>query len=159
MPRHIKFRGKSLVTGEWVYGSLLTDNDAAAFIVEDFGEEARLGTGISLNNLTWHRVDEKTVGQLSNEKTHLGEEVYEGDILQRVVNVRLYGTDLNENVDDYGLVKFHEEYGGFYIGERPLFAEIEAKSDFYTGCRCTKFEKVGNIHDNPKLLTEQEVTV
>lgn len=86
-----------------------------------------------------------------------GREVYEGDILKRIVTIVVYGSGFPpENVDDIQIVEWRECYAGFYIGERDLFAELHATVDFYTRCRCTKFEVIGNIHEHPHLLEVSE---
>lgn len=82
--------------------------------------------------------------------------VYEGDILKRQVHCIMYGTDLDKWVDDIGVVEWREDYGGFYVGERPLFAEINATRDYYTSCTCTKFEVVGNVYEDQDILNENK---
>jgi hypothetical protein len=57
MTRTIKFRGKRLDTGEWVYGDLVQTCDTC-FVVPDRGT-----TEIDLSDRT--EVDPKTVGQFT----------------------------------------------------------------------------------------------
>lgn len=65
--REIKFRGKSIKTGKWHYGSLLTTNNGWAFI-----------TDMLPNN----EVKPATVGEFTGFKDIDGNEIYEGDIIQ-----------------------------------------------------------------------------
>lgn len=83
-----------------------------------------------------------------------GNKVFDGDILKRQVHCIMYGADLDKWVDDIVTVEWREDYGGFYVGERPLFAEINTTKDYYTSCACTKYEVVGNIYENQDILDE-----
>lgn len=85
-------------------------------------------------------------------KDYKGNKVFDGDILKRRVHCMMYGTDLDEWVDDIAVVEWREDYGGFYVGERPLFAEINTTRDYYTSCTCTKYEVIGNIYEDLEIL-------
>ena len=84
----IKFRGKKVENGEWVYGSLVeTNKDNKAFILDcDFSEIATVWNEketrtLSSDHLKIIEVDPKTVGQFSGVLFNPKTEIYEGDII------------------------------------------------------------------------------
>lgn len=81
MNRKIKFRGKRLDNGEWVYGSLdLTDNRSTISwdTVDSDGDET-----------VWFAdVDPDTVGQFTGLLDCSGKEIYEDDTVNLYSNYR-----------------------------------------------------------------------
>lgn len=129
MNRTIKFRGKSLQTGEWFYGNLW-----------DFDINGRTHIG------TIHKgclcIDPETVGQFTGLLDKNGKEIYEGDVL-------LFGSNKTPNKCEVGWnnrftsfcvrLSYEERFGIKPLGEW-LFVE--------------PMEVIGNIHDNPELLSQ-----
>lgn len=71
MSREIKFRGKQIDNGEWVYG-YLADED----YINDINS-------IDLSSI---EVDRDTIGQFTGLLDKNGKEIYEGDIVERIAH-------------------------------------------------------------------------
>lgn len=133
MNREIKFRGKLLDTGEWLYGDLIRNAIGAFAIVPPFGAET--------NGLGDYEVHEETVGQFTGLHDKNGKEIYEWDILHFAGIVSGYS---------YSVVQWNNEIGAWcvrlkyesHVGCKPLGKWME---NYY-------IETVGNIHDNPELI-------
>ena len=119
--RTIKFRGKRIDNGEWVYG-YLADED----YINDIDS-------IDLSSI---KVDRDTVGQFTGLFDKNGKEIYEGDIL--FIGVK-------EGARIYNKVCIKDGCFG-YVGENT--------GELMPFCHYNVTEKiVGNIYDNPELLT------
>ena len=133
--REIKFRGKSVKNGDWVYGylfprSLLED--------PDYLSPLWIATGFENEHAP---VDEETIGQFTGLRDRNGKEIYHRDIC-------LIRFDLDK-VEDSVLLTLteNEKKTGkrIFIVESPLFnRQIEFTAD--------DIEVIGNIHENPELL-------
>ncbi len=119
-----KFRGKSLDDGGWVYGGLIRDCNGKPMIHLAGYDAAGIGFE------TRHRVDEKTIGQLTGEIDKYGKSVWEGD---RVLAEGLNGVILTLEIGrgKRGFIQIDEEDGYIY-------------ADWFF-----KLEIIGNIHDDP----------
>ena len=124
--REIKFRGKRLDNGEWIYGSLLVSH------FKDDKKERYFITQFSGNYTFEHEVNPATVGQYTGLKDKNGKEICEGDIL------------LDES-GTYAVVGY--SMGAFYVDFGEGF-----DLQYFTECIHEICEVVGNIHDDPELL-------
>lgn len=127
--REIRFRGKRVDNGEWVYGPWIYELTGCLFIRERDG-------------LQGLHVDSGTLGQYIGLRDKNGRGIYEGDI------IRYDGRNFEITWDHHigsnhgGPERSATEYVGFSIGwygDGPFFEESFI---------------IGNIHENPELLHE-----
>lgn len=130
MKRQIKFRGKRVDTGEWIFGDLLTSN----------GTECEIS---DWNDVVYSRydVDPDTVGQFTGLLDKSGKEIYKGDILSANGKIIGYVVD---GVRGYC-------YDVVYTPPRrneyswSLYSVVT--DDYPSG-----IEVIGSIYDSPELL-------
>lgn len=124
--REIKFRGKRLDNGEWLYGSLVILN-GRYFIFDDANR---------------HEVDPPTVGEFTGLKDKNGKEIYEGDVIR---------SPLSEDKTRPHRIFYHTGNAAFMgaLVDRKELCYLRLDQDWIY-----KFGKevIGNIHDNLELL-------
>lgn len=130
--RQIKFRGKRVDNGEWVYGDLTRYSERMSYITADLVEGEV------------YQVYTSTVGQYTGLKDKNGKEIFEGDI----VTANWYDYD-EPNHCITGIVEFSQGWGAYWIAdyETKEFSEING-----CGFYAWDIEIISNIHDNPDLL-------
>lgn len=138
--RKIKFRGKSIVSGEWVEGDLIQDTNAdnqeeAWIITDDYS-----GDVITFGTCQSPQVDINTIGQYTGHKDIDKEEIYGGDIV-------IFG-----NLDT-AIVLWSEEKSSFIV--KPI-EDYYFDSDILGEAIENSYsvEVIGNIYDNPELLND-----
>lgn len=140
--REIKFRGKRLDNGEWIYGSLLVSH------FKDDKKERYFITQFSGNYTFEHEVDPATVGQFTGLKDKSGREIWEGDIFKE---------------DGSGIVRsVFRVPGGLAFEDNPVSFGYDHRAPVYPYSSIAEMQSVswlsqcceviGNIHDNPELL-------
>lgn len=125
MNREIKFRGKRVGNGEWVYGYYVIDPLGRNRIYLQPFEEA--------SSNTYYFVTPETVGQYTGLKDKDGKEIYEGDLVKH--DVWNYPFEVIFNQDKARFVCKMKSGLTQYIDHQGLFVTT-------------------NIHDNPELINQ-----
>lgn len=128
--REIKFRGKDLETGEWVYGSLFQSLEQYPAIAKP----KPTADGKLFYCLTV--VDADTVGQYTGLKDRNGKDVWEGDLLRTPEGDIMVA----EWRDAQIITRCVRPHNPRYINSLTFAYPISVV--------------IGNIHDNPELLED-----
>ena len=140
--RDIKFRGKRLDNGEWVYGSLLLIGNLAYIYV---GDSCPSEVNFEYEFID---VDPATVGQYTGLKDRAGEMIWEGGVFKE---------------DDSGIVRsVFRVPGGLAFEDNPVSFGYDHRAPVYPYSSIAEMqnaswlsqccEVIGNIHDHPDLL-------
>ena len=122
--REIKFRGKDVKTGEWIYGDLQHNEIGDTWISRLDCSGNQEGDFIN--------VDFKTVGQFTELKDKSGVDIYEGDLLR-------FCNNMNGDLE----VIFKNEYRGGWNLSHPTTPELLSLG----ARRKEDLEIIGNIHE------------
>ena len=142
MNREIKFRGKRVDNGEWVYGNLSIEYDGTTFI--SFWGSVLLEPENNYKEMMSFSFDVNpdTIGQYTGLKDKEWKEIYEGDIMGGYPHGSAH-------------VSYNEEYACFE--SRNIDADLEDVNGLFANDLKDCFNEwsvIGNIHDNPELINE-----
>ena len=122
MTREIKFRGKRLDNGDWVYGDLLQFDGRPDKAIWPIDED------------DWIESDPTTVGQFIGLRDKNRRDIYKGDIMT-----------LGDAKNRTGVVVKSLRSPAFVLRVG------DTEYDLYYGFNERKYEVLGNIHDNPEM--------
>lgn len=135
--REILFRGKSLITHEWIYGDLFQHGEQRFIMAEGKNTE----------------VEPETVGEFTGHIDKNGVKIFEGDI----INYESPGYSVKYGTINFGKYALHTDcpaYNiGFYISwlNNPF-----VRQDLGFWLEQREIVIIGNIYDNPELLGTSE---
>lgn len=149
--REIKYRGKHISTGEWVYGTPVKELRTYAWYIVEWYD------GVN-GDLQRHIVDPKTVGQWTGVKYN-GQELYEDDIVEIEYHPEMIRGDSIANI----INPWNEDRTKAVItcqcswGSNDTSYHLIRIDDKSYGCYAVQFggsavksKKItGNIHDTP----------
>ena len=130
MKRIIKFRGKDIKTGEFVFGDLETRPKEDFMVIHQYHEDGSYKSQV--------KVDPDTVGQFTGLLDKNGREIYEGDLF---------------SLDGLMTMVVYEPENGYYClrmsdNEHWMLPLDRRITEYY--------EVISNIYDHPELLETEE---
>jgi uncharacterized phage protein (TIGR01671 family) len=135
--RDIKFRGKRVDNGEWVYGTYhyAADNSIHYILARERFLNRVDDKEYSLHHKEVWQVCSSTVGQYTELKDDSDREIYDGDIV-----VNIFG--------DMAAIEWNDDTCKFQFSDG---------TDINDNGRYGTYRVViGNIHDNPELLNNKQ---
>lgn len=146
--REILFKAKRIDNGEWIIGNLVSSEDAEQgweiIIIPKIDSNMFVKCGQEdLGFENWHIADKATVCQYTGLTDKNGNKIWENDVV--------FVTDDNgcSGQVDTGIGEIDFLEGLWYISG-------SVQNALYDINKCFQIEVIGNIFDNPELLSKTE---
>ncbi len=139
MAREIKFRGYNRKNKEWLYGFYLQNRGAHFVCPDEFAV-----------NKSWddYEIDPATLGQFTGLHDKNDREIYEGDVVK---------FENRNTLPNVGVVTYWEDDCMFVCDSGVGVFELEKRyvtGEHLSEYRYNSYVVIGNIHDNPELVTK-----
>jgi len=149
--RELKFRGKALGDGRWVYGYYVVwtvDGKPVHCIIN--GDDS-YPSGVAIDSDTLGQFTGLREFRIVSQRPYDGEELYEGDLIRFLGRWNKKGKPLPPVDDIYEVVWV---MGGFWAIPMtgPNYRPFSSRNDGWKGVGHTDNVLVGNIYENPELL-------
>lgn len=141
MNREIEFRGFDGT--KWYYGDLEYNRKTDVARIHTYKEDG--------SYCRQYAVDPDTVGQFTGQYDKNDKKIYEGDIVRWEYPDYDHCTGWKGTVKNVCKVTF--EYGSFRINAYPY--NLGSCEDFFEDKETYGLEVIGNVYDNPELLSAQ----
>lgn len=138
--RTIKFRGKRIDNGEWIYGDLIIDEDRYYICLQ-------VNDNIKRDDYEVYmiEVDPNTIGQYTGLHDKNGKEIYEGDIVDIDNTVAFtFGVKVRGKIQYTG--------GMFLVSDDKNISTMHSLFVLTDTNYNLRGKVIGNTIDNPKLL-------
>lgn len=145
MNREIKFKGKRIDNGEWVYGYYFSSSCGEHYILSNQTLPKPIGKYAPMLNTYFAKVIPESVGQ---QVIISGKKFYVGDKIKFTQKNPPLG---QKPVSDIGVVEYNDRIGGYDI-DRTLDVGNVGGSTLWSLFIDCDFEVVGNATENPELL-------
>ena len=146
MAREIKFRAKDF-TKSWNYGCVAVGNETAVLFPKMKDGSVRIGVQFY--------VVPDTICQFTGLRDELDHEVYEGDIIMLDGSPEL-GYRVVVYYEEAFCIATRKEYDLLCKGEHPYMNDYAHMTCLNEWSNTGLVRVVGNVYDNPELLTKSE---
>lgn len=151
----IKFRGRELFSGDWVYGSISNLIDSSPAIITHAYVENKISSA--------HVVDSNTISQFTGIKDKNGKEIYKGDIaevnylgfIKYRVQIHIGEYEQDGSGGEYTGTKCFGVYAKALNPDQTDENEIRVVPEYLNETSLLSFDSVeiiGNIYENPELI-------
>lgn len=156
--REILFRGKSLVTNEWLYGRLVVAGAdlSNTFCIVKNGDVGLKGKRIYQSTAESLAVDKETIGEFTGCLDKNDKRIFEGDIVECCSWNEFFSDGSGKTLEPFrrrAVVEFVN--GGFKLVERSKFDYTGMKPMTWDVTDYSDIIVIGNNFENPELLEKQ----
>lgn len=125
--RNVMFRGKSVKTGGWVYGSLIPINIGGRIRIFIIPEYSPASLNVTLGDIQVE-VNPYTICQCTNKVDKHGEYIFEGDLIKHTLWNQMLYVSYSDTSDGFRALSLKYSGEEYIIGEKD---DIEIVGNIY----------------------------